>query len=119
MEEAGLIPTVPEQDRLLPGRVYRREDVDAFVDKLEGKVKPCRGSRANLVTIKTLARQGKFVSELLAAVLDGTLVPVGVDDGAQGVDRLLFPPLSVARTFRTDEYGMSVREAAYPSGGGR
>jgi hypothetical protein len=112
MEKAGIISELPPEKRLLPNRPYRREDISAFLTKLESMIIPMRIDKNLCVNLKTLAQQGMTVPDLLVAVLNGDLAPVALDKEAHGVERLLFAPMSVARAFRSEETGMSIHEAA-------
>ncbi|TNC98662.1 MAG: hypothetical protein FD119_133 [Stygiobacter sp.] len=111
-EAAGVLPLIPAEERLFVRREYRQADLEALLASLEARVRPEARPSGRLINVKRLAQQGLQIHQLLQAVLDGSLVPVGIDENARGVERLLFPKISMARMFGGPERGLSIIEVS-------
>ena len=113
LEAAGVLGTVPEEGRIVEFRIYRVADIDGLFRRLEGAAVPATSPApgGRLVHVDALARHSSTV-EVLRAVLEGRLVPHGLDAGAVGVRRLLFAPTNVSRLSAPASRTLSVVEAA-------
>lgn len=110
----GLLSEIAVEDRVVEESSYAAEEVAGFVAKLEAKVVPMK--RRRLVKISSLARMGKTIGDVCAAVLAGDLIPRGIDVKAKGLDRLRFDSDEFVEAFAKDGETFSVSEAAEKMG---
>jgi hypothetical protein len=118
LEEMSLLPVIPEQDRILPERLYRRQDVEALLACLEAKAvtKVPTELKQSLVSVDVLARGAVNIGRILAAILAGQLVPQGIDTKAKGLRRLLFERQWLPGALCAFERNMSTADAAVALG---
>jgi len=114
LEEMSLLPVIPEGDRILPWLLYRRQDVEELLARLETKADTTARLKpgAGVVSVNGLARGAFNTAEILAAILAGSLAPDGINTNAKGLRRLLFKRQWLPATFGIGIRNMSMDDAA-------
>ena len=115
LEAAGLITQVPEAERVMETRSYRRSDIDVFLQACRGKaprMSADAAKAAGLTPITRLAAPGRSVPDVCRALMGGRLRAVAVVTGKQGLASLRFRMEDVGRVAPAVVQTMSIVEAA-------
>ncbi len=115
LEAAGLVQQVPEADRVMETRPYRRSDVEAFAKACTGRARRIgkqAAEEASLSRITRMAAPGRDVPDICRALLEGRLQAVATVTGERGLAALRFQMEDVTRALPAAVETMPIVEAA-------
>ena len=115
IEAAGLIRRVPEVERVMESRPYRRSEVEAFVASCVGKGKAmthAQAKAAGLTPLTRAAAASRLVADVCRALRDGRLRSAATVTGARGLARLRLRMEELDRVLPAGRKTMSMEDAA-------
>lgn len=109
-----LIPVIPQDERVLPTASFELAAVRRFLARLENAAKPSTAKRLRPLPMAT--RAGRSLIDLCKAILDGDLVPRGIDEKAVDLRRILIDVRESDDAIEDDQPVYSVEAAAAKHG---
>lgn len=115
LEAAGLITRVPETERVMESRPYRRADVERLVSSCLGDAKPMTKVRAKELGLTPLvyaSGAGRSTSDICRALMDGRIESVAAISDARGLARIRLRMMDLERVLPLERETLSMVDAA-------
>ena len=115
LEAAGLVTRVPEAERVMESRPYRRADVELLVSSCLGAAKPMTRVRARELGLTPLTRAtaaGRSASDICRALVDGRIGSAATVTDARGLARIRLRMTDLERVLPLGRETLSMVEAA-------